>query len=134
MKREALTIILTSALILTPTYAIAAEPDSTLQSLQQSARRDLEHNILPFWLKYSIDTQNGGFVGRITNNNIPQPDAHKGLVLNTRILWTFSAAHMFDSKPAYVKASRRAYEYFIENFEDLWSQWVSPEIAAKIKG
>ena len=25
-------------------------------------------------------------------------------------------------------------EYFIENFEDLWTQWVSPEVAAKIKG
>lgn len=25
-------------------------------------------------------------------------------------------------------------EYFIENFEDLWSTWVSPEVAAKIKG
>lgn len=25
-------------------------------------------------------------------------------------------------------------EYFIENFEDLWMTWVSPEVAAKIKG
>ena len=25
-------------------------------------------------------------------------------------------------------------EYFIENFEDLWTQWVSPEVAEKIKG
>lgn len=24
--------------------------------------------------------------------------------------------------------------FFIENFEDVWSQWVSPEVAAKIKG
>ncbi|KPB00780.1 ABC transporter substrate-binding protein [Ahrensia marina] len=24
--------------------------------------------------------------------------------------------------------------HFIENYEDLWSQWVSPEVAAKIKG
>ncbi|MEO0498523.1 MAG: ABC transporter substrate-binding protein [Pseudomonadota bacterium] len=25
-------------------------------------------------------------------------------------------------------------EYFIENFEDVWTQWVSPEVAEKIKG
>jgi mannobiose 2-epimerase len=118
MKNNALTVIIASALIVTSTCAIAAESDSTLESLQQSARKDLQQNILPFWLEHSIDTQNGGFVGRITNNNIPQPDAPKGLVLNTRILWTFSAAYMFDSKPAYVKTARRSYDYFIENFWD----------------
>jgi mannobiose 2-epimerase len=38
------------------------------------------------------DLVRGGFIGRIDGQDRPHPDAPKGLVLNSRILWTFSAA------------------------------------------
>ncbi len=89
-----------------------------IQLFGQSAHSQLQENILPFWLAHSVDTRHGGFYGRITTDGTGIEDAPKGLVLNTRILWTFSAAYMYDSKPAYLKAARRAYDYFVENFED----------------
>lgn len=87
-------------------------------TLSESARQNLQNNILPFWLNHSIDTTNGGFHGRIATDGTPEQNAPKGLVLNARILWTFSAAYMYDSKPAYLKTARRAYEYLIEHFLD----------------
>jgi mannobiose 2-epimerase len=52
-------------------------------------------NILQYWTEHAIDTVNGGFYGRIENNNTIHAAAPKGLVLNARILWTFSAAYNF---------------------------------------
>jgi mannobiose 2-epimerase len=95
-----------------------AKQDWTLETLRTSARNDLQQNILRFWLDNSIDEANGGFFGRITNNNVVVPDAPKGLVLNARILWTFSAAYLFDSKPEYLSTAGRAYDYIIANFMD----------------
>ena len=97
-------------------YGKTQTPD--LKAMKKSAQKNLQENILPFWLKYSIDEENGGFHGRIATDGTPEQNAPKGLVLNARILWTFSAAYMYDSKPAYLKTARRAYEYFIENFID----------------
>ena len=55
------------------------------------------------------------------------PDAPKGAVLNTRILWTFSSAYNFLKDEAYLELAHRAYRYLINNFWDkenggiLWS-------------
>ncbi|MBE0534052.1 MAG: AGE family epimerase/isomerase [Phycisphaerae bacterium] len=86
-------------------------------AFRQSARDQLQNNILPFWLTHSIDPR-GGFHGRLALDGTPLPNAPKGLVLNTRILWTFSAAHMFESRPEYVQTARRAYDYFCARFWD----------------
>ena len=66
-----------------------------IQLFAQSARSQLQENILPFWLAHSVDTRHGGFYGRITTDGTGIEDAPKGLVLNARILWTFSAAYRY---------------------------------------
>ncbi|UCG50013.1 MAG: AGE family epimerase/isomerase [Phycisphaerales bacterium] len=81
-------------------------------------RKELDENILAFWLKHSLDTEHGGFIGRMSNDNTIQRNAPKGLVLNTRILWTFSAAYRFDKRPEYLKTAERAYDYLMEHFLD----------------
>ena len=63
------------------------------KELVKSALELLTNNILPFWQKSMVDTQNGGFYGRRDGNGILHPDAEKGAVLNARILWAFSAAY-----------------------------------------
>lgn len=50
-------------------------------------------SILRYWMDYTPDNQHGGFIGRVDEADQPDPLAPKGLVLNSRILWTFSAAH-----------------------------------------
>jgi hypothetical protein len=39
-----------------------------------------------------IDVKNGGFYRQISGNDMLIPDADKGGILNTRMLWVFSSA------------------------------------------
>ena len=57
-------------------------------------REELALNILPFWDKV-IDKEKGGFYGRILNDGTIIADAPKSAVLNTRILWTYSAVYRY---------------------------------------
>ncbi len=79
---------------------------------------ELEHNILPFWLKYSLDQKNGGFYGRVDNKGRPPQEAPKSLILNTRILWSFSAAYSALGRNEYLKTADRAFEYICKYFMD----------------
>lgn len=89
-----------------------------MHDLRQKVETELLSNILPFWLKYTIDGEYGGFRGRIANDMTIDPHAAKGVILNVRILWTFSKAYSVYAKPEYLDAARRAYEYLIRFFWD----------------
>lgn len=80
-------------------------------------QQELE-NILAYWIRFSIDLKNGGFYGKIDNTNQMQEDAPKGSVLNSRILWTFSAAYNFTKKPVYLQTAERAFKYLTNYFTD----------------
>ena len=81
-------------------------------------RSELENNILPFWMNKMEDNEQGGFYGEITGNDELRPEASKGAILNTRILWTFSAAYRLLKKPEYLKTATRAKRYLIDRFYD----------------
>lgn len=87
----------------------------------QKYKEDLEnelHDILDFWQNRTIDDLNGGFIGKIDNNNRINVEAPKGSVLNSRILWTFSAAYQVTNNDSYLSTAERAFEYFREYFID----------------
>jgi len=84
---------------------------------RKEVTQELE-NILAYWMKFSIDKQNGGFVGKVDHNNTIHTQAPKGSVLNSRILWTFSAAYKLTKKHDYLKLAERAFQYFAEYFID----------------
>jgi cellobiose epimerase len=86
--------------------------------LRQRVEAELTTDILPFWLKYSIDDEYGGFRGQIANNLTIDRHAAKGLILNARILWTFSKAFSVYRDPVYLATARRAYEYICQYFWD----------------
>ncbi len=77
------------------------------------------YNILHYWQTHMVDKEQGGFYGAINNANEVQPGAAKGLVLNSRILWTFSAAYGFDSNPEWLPLAERAYDYLQQHFRDM---------------
>ncbi len=79
---------------------------------------ELQNNILCFWIDKMQDKENGGFYGRIDGNNVLHPQSNKGVVLNARILWTFSAAYRILRKPEYLEMAKRAYEYIKHYFID----------------
>ena len=89
-----------------------------MQGLRQRVENELLSNILPFWLKYTIDDQYGGFRGQIANDLTIDPLANKGLILNARILWTFSKAFEVYGDEIYRDTARRAHEYISRYFLD----------------
>ena len=66
--------------------------------LKNKAKTELI-NILDYWLKNTIDKENGGFIGEINHQNVINNNSEKGAVLNARILWSFSAAYAVEKKP-----------------------------------
>ena len=87
-------------------------------SLRGQVETELRTNILPFWLEYVIDEQYGGFRGQIANDLTLHPFAPKGLILNVRILWTFSKAFSVYGEEVYRQTARRAYDYITQHFWD----------------
>jgi mannobiose 2-epimerase len=55
-------------------------------------KSELERDILPFWMDKVVDKDFGGFLGQIDGYGKVVKGAEKGGILNSRILWTFSAA------------------------------------------
>ena len=74
--------------------------------------------ILDYWVNNTIDLVHGGFLGRIDhwNNNIV--NSPKGIILNTRILWSFSAASNHLNTNDYAHLCDRAYQYLKTYFKD----------------
>jgi cellobiose epimerase len=75
-------------------------------------------DIAPFWLRYAPDEAHGGFRGWITNDLQIDEHADKGIILNTRILWTFSHAYRLYQDVAFRHLAERAYAYLIKHFID----------------
>jgi mannobiose 2-epimerase len=76
------------------------------------------NNILEYWKKYSVDQKNGGFLGQRDFYNKEISGASKGIILNTRILWSFSAAGNFQQYNELKFYADRAYSYLKNHFED----------------
>lgn len=76
------------------------------------------NSILSYWSENTCDNINGGFIGRIDENNIPYADAPKGAVLNSRILWAFSEAYSVTKNEKHLHIARVAYHYLVSNFID----------------
>ncbi|WP_433764476.1 AGE family epimerase/isomerase [Flavobacterium ginsenosidimutans] len=75
-------------------------------------------SILKYWSQRTIDDQNGGFVGQIDFNDHLIANAEKGSVLNTRILWTFSASYQTTKNENHKKLAKRAFEFLAAYFYD----------------
>ncbi|MEO8414146.1 MAG: AGE family epimerase/isomerase [Ginsengibacter sp.] len=84
-------------------------------------KSELEHElsaILNFWQQHTIDQELGGFYGRLDNVNKVDHHAPKSSVVNSRILWAFSAAYNLTGNKDYLKTSERAFQYIVDNFID----------------
>jgi mannobiose 2-epimerase len=89
----------------------------TAAAYRQEVSEELR-SILQYWMLYTPDERQGGFIGRIDENDKPHPEAPKGLVLNSRILWTFSTAWRSTGHWLYRPVADRAYDYLVASFFD----------------
>jgi mannobiose 2-epimerase len=76
------------------------------------------YRILNWWIKYMPDQEYGGFIGRVDGFGKAFPTADKGVILNTRLLWTFSTAAEYTKDVIQRNMAHRAYEYICTFFWD----------------
>lgn len=88
-----------------------------LNQLQAELRQE-HKDILAYWERYAPDQAKGGFYGRVDYQNRPDPNADKGIVLNSRILWTFSAALRHTQHEEYRAIANRSFDYIRTYFMD----------------
>lgn len=103
------------------TFDVERKEIDSLENEKRKFRNEMSQeleSILNYWIKNSIDNENGGFIGKVDGNDKTYPKADKGLVLNSRILWTFSAAYIHNPKPEYKMMADRAYTYLMKYFWD----------------
>ena len=88
-----------------------------LNQLRAEIRQEYK-DILAYWQRYAPDQEHGGFYGRVNYQNQPDNKADKGIVLNARILWSFSAALRHTHHEEYRPVADRAYAYIRDHFVD----------------
>ncbi len=79
---------------------------------------ELETNLLPFWRELSTDSVRGGFVAEIANDGTVGEDAPRGLILNSRLLWTFAALYRQFGDERDLELAQRAFETLESGFRD----------------
>lgn len=88
-----------------------------LENYRAAMQQELQE-ILAWWIEHIIDEENGGFYGQIDGNNQVHPQAPRGGVLNSRILWAFSAAYNQTQQEHYLVMAGRAFKYLLAHFID----------------
>jgi mannobiose 2-epimerase len=86
--------------------------------LRAAIQSELLGNLLPFWRERSVDPVHGGFIGEMSNDGTVQGDAPKGLILNSRLLWSFAAVYRSLGDDRDLALARRAYDYLLDRFKD----------------
>lgn len=89
-----------------------------MQRMRMEAAAELQ-KLLHWWAVHLPDDQNGGFYGRVDGHGKLHPTADKGVILNTRILWTFSAAAQRNDESKHWRGlADRAFAYLLRYFWD----------------
>ncbi|UCD51078.1 MAG: AGE family epimerase/isomerase [Phycisphaerales bacterium] len=93
-------------------------PPESQRIFADAVRCELNEHLLAFWLDHAVDEARGGFIGQMSNDGTVDPQAPKGLILNARLLWTFSAAYRFNEDPRCRELAERAIGYLEQHFWD----------------
>lgn len=88
-----------------------------MKNIANEMREELIDHILPFWMSL-IDKKNGGFYGNVDINLKIDQSSIKSCIINSRILWSFSAVfnQLRDNK--YIEFADHAYRFMKEKFID----------------
>ena len=88
----------------------------SIGKFREELSKELTENILRYWATKMVDNVNGGFYGQRDGHDQLIENADKGVILNTRILWTFSKAAKHSVE--YKLLANRAYRYLVDHFID----------------
>lgn len=87
-------------------------------ALSRQVEEHLFGHVLPFWCGPALDHKNGGWMAWLANDLTPDRSQPKGLIVNSRILWAFSAVHQLRPEPLYADMTRRAFDFVTTRFWD----------------
>jgi len=98
---------------------LAYHIDTTVDVKQfKSEVREELIRLLDWWTHEMSDPDHGGFYGRRDSSGLLDPKADKAIILNSRILWSFSAAGNLMPTEAYPQMADRAFVYICRHFID----------------
>ena len=83
---------------------------------RKEVREVLENNILNYWL--TLKDPRGGFYGEADGTGAIDYAAPRGVILNARIIWAFSAAYRALKKTEYLVAAVHCMDWFLAHFCD----------------
>ena len=106
-----------------------------LSELANRCHDELAGSILPFWMKHSIDRQNGGFWTCLERDGAIF-DTRKYVWMNGRQVWMLSRLHRtFDQRPEWLDAARGGAEFLRRHaFDDQERCWFSLTAEGKPAG
>ena len=81
----------------------------TLLQMKNEIKAELVNHIIPFW-KGLRDDVHGGTIGQVDYDLTRRPEADKGCILNSRILWFFSETYRALGDESLLDDARHAYE------------------------
>lgn len=96
----------------------SVNPPAGVTELAVRIETHLFGHILPFWSGPALDPERGGWMPWLTNDLQPDRTKPRGLILNTRILWTFAAAWRARREPRFQELAGRALEWVMDRFWD----------------
>ena len=83
-----------------------------MKQMAAEIKQELTGRIIPFWIGLRDDV-NGGFIGQVDYDLTKHPEADKGCILNSRILWFFSETYRALGDPALLDCADHAYAMLI---------------------
>ena len=89
-----------------------------LKAFSQGIKDQLFGNIMPFWCGPAVDHEQGGWMAWLSNDLKPDRTQPKGLIINSRVLWAFSAVHQARPEKLFRQMADRAFDYVINRFWD----------------
>ncbi|HKI69663.1 MAG TPA: AGE family epimerase/isomerase, partial [Verrucomicrobiae bacterium] len=89
-----------------------------LKDLTRRISGQLFGHIMPFWCGPALDREQGGWMACLSNDLKPDRTKPKGLIVNSRILWSFSAVFQAWPEALYRQMANRALEVVMNSFWD----------------
>ena len=91
---------------------------TNLKTLARQIEDHLFDHLIPFWCGPAVDHEQGGWMGWLSNDLKADRTQPKGLIVNSRILWAFSAVYQKRPDGLFKQMADRAFDYIINRFWD----------------
>lgn len=98
---------------------LAAGDRAALAATLVQVRDHLREGIMPYWAERSPDSRHGGFLTHLDETGQPTGTTHKWLTMQTRMIWSFAAAHRHGlNDRGYLDLAEQGFAFVEEHMRD----------------